>query len=129
MALYFFAMYLLGASLGPIGTGWTSDYFARHAALQGGATTNSATVLAGITPQASFPASVPWVALVESAQIDRAARASGLHQAMYLIPWVGCALVLVLFAASRTVKGDYEKLEKWIAAGHSTCKSIAEKCS
>ena len=27
MALYFCAMYLLGASLGPVGTGLVSDYF------------------------------------------------------------------------------------------------------
>lgn len=32
MALYFFAMYLLGAVLGPVATGWVSDYCARRAA-------------------------------------------------------------------------------------------------
>ena len=32
MALYFFAMYVLGASLGPLGTGMASDYFTRKAA-------------------------------------------------------------------------------------------------
>jgi MFS family permease len=36
MAVYFFAMYLLGAAIGPVATGWASDYFARRAA--GGAT-------------------------------------------------------------------------------------------
>ena len=35
MALYFFAMYVLGASLGPIGTGWVSDLMARRAAAGG----------------------------------------------------------------------------------------------
>jgi len=28
MAIYLFAMYVLGASLGPVGMGWLSDYFA-----------------------------------------------------------------------------------------------------
>jgi MFS family permease len=32
MAIYFCAMYFLGAVLGPVGTGWASDYFARQAA-------------------------------------------------------------------------------------------------
>src|SRR5207248_7864961 len=37
MAIYFCAMYLLGAVLGPVATGWTSDYFARQAAAADGA--------------------------------------------------------------------------------------------
>src|SRR6266478_5830499 len=32
MAIYFCAMYLLGAVLGPVATGWLSDYWARRAA-------------------------------------------------------------------------------------------------
>jgi MFS family permease len=32
MAIYFFAMYVLGASLGPIATGMVSDHFTRRAA-------------------------------------------------------------------------------------------------
>ena len=32
MALYFCAMYLAGASLGPVGTGFISDYFTAQAA-------------------------------------------------------------------------------------------------
>jgi MFS family permease len=35
MALYFFAMYLIGAALGPVGTGWLSDYFRRRAEADG----------------------------------------------------------------------------------------------
>jgi MFS family permease len=35
MALYFFAMYLIGAALGPVGTGWLSDYFRGRAAQEG----------------------------------------------------------------------------------------------
>ena len=78
MAIYFCAMYLLGAVLGPVATGWTSDYFARGAAAADGA-------------------EVPteWH------------KAVGLHHAMYLIPVLDAALVVVLFAAARTVKRDY----------------------
>ena len=36
MALYFFAMYVLGASLGPVGTGLASDYFTFQAASAAG---------------------------------------------------------------------------------------------
>ena len=32
MAIYFFAMYMLGASMGPVATGWLSDFFAARAA-------------------------------------------------------------------------------------------------
>ena len=35
MALYFFAMYVLGASLGPLVTGMVSDHFTRQAAAAG----------------------------------------------------------------------------------------------
>jgi MFS family permease len=38
MALYFFAMYVLGASLGPVGMGFLSSYFTRQAALNAGVT-------------------------------------------------------------------------------------------
>jgi MFS family permease len=78
MAIYFCAMYLLGAVLGPVATGWTSDYFARQAAAADGAT-----------------AVTEWH------------KAVGLHHAMYLIPILNTLLVVVLFAASRTVKRDY----------------------
>jgi MFS family permease len=71
MALYFFAMYVLGASLGPLATGMLSDSFTREA---GG---------------------------------DRAA---GLHSAMYVIPVLSFLLTLVLFAATRTVAKDMEKM-------------------
>jgi hypothetical protein len=37
-------------------------------------------------------------------------KAVGLHDAMYLIPALGTVLALVLFIASRTVKGDYQRL-------------------
>jgi MFS family permease len=78
MAIYFCAMYLLGAVLGPVATGWASDHFARRAAEADGS-----------------PAVTEWH------------KAVGLHDAMYLIPVLNAVLVLVLFAASRTVTRDY----------------------
>ena len=41
-------------------------------------------------------------------------RAAGLHTAMYLIPVLGTLLTLVLFAASRTVTKDTERLQRWM---------------
>jgi len=90
MAIYFCAMYVLGGSLGPIGTGWLSDSLARRSAS-----------LAGFD-------------LRGSAAIPEQFRAAGLHQAMYVIPGLGIVLVAVLFAGSRTVSKDMEKLQKWM---------------
>jgi MFS family permease len=81
MALYFFAMYVLGASLGPLGTGMLSDYFARKAMTEAG-----------------------------SAVMTESFKAAGLHHAMYAIPLLALILAAVLFAASRTVTGDMKKL-------------------
>jgi MFS family permease len=89
MALYFFAMYVLGASLGPYGTGLVSDFFTARAA---GA--------AGVTA-ATQAALEPF-------------RAEGLRMAMYIIPALGALLTLVLFAASRTVTKDAERLQRWM---------------
>jgi MFS family permease len=89
MALYFFAMYVLGASLGPYGTGVASDYFTERAAAAAGVT--------ALTQQALEPF-----------------RVEGLHTAMYVIPVLGALLTLVLFAASRTVSGDVERLGRWM---------------
>jgi len=75
MAIYFCAMYFLGAVLGPVATGWASDHFARQAAAAAGSPT-----------------------------VTELHKAVGLHDAMYLIPILNAALVVVLFAASRTVK-------------------------
>jgi MFS family permease len=89
MALYFFAMYVLGASLGPYGTGLVSDFFTARAAAAAGVTAQ--------TQQALEPF-----------------RAAGLHTAMYIIPVLGALLTLVLFAASRTVAKDTESLQRWM---------------
>jgi MFS family permease len=89
MALYFFAMYVLGASLGPYGTGLASDFFTSRTASAAGVTS--------LTQQALEPF-----------------RAAGLHSAMYIIPTLGVFLTLVLFAASRTVTRDMERIQRWM---------------
>ncbi len=74
VALYFFAMYVLGASVGPLVTGMLSDSFARRAMEAAG-----------------------------SAVMTEAFRASGLRDAMYVIPALALVCAGVLFAASRTM--------------------------
>jgi len=77
MSVYFLAMYLCGASFGPLITGRLSDYLARSAAQAAGA-----------------------------AAVGEAYRAVGLHQAMYVIPALSLGLALVLYAGSRTIAAD-----------------------
>jgi len=83
VAIYFCAMYVLGASLGPVATGMLSDHFAHQAMAAAGATA-----------------------------MTEAFKASGLHSAMYAIPVLAVLASLVLFAASRTVEGDIRKQER-----------------
>jgi MFS family permease len=112
MALYFCAMYVLGASLGPIGTGLASDYFTFQAARAAGA----------VQP-------LPFGALMlaevrslvgESKGFDLKAlepfRAQGLHTAMYIVPALAAVLAVVLFAASRTITKDVNTLQAWMAS-------------
>jgi len=94
MALYFFAMYVLGASLGPVGMGFLSSHFTRQAALASGVT------------DTSFQALRPFAA-------------EGLHSALYVVPVFGILLGVVLFAASRTVAKDMEKLQSWMSESAS----------
>jgi MFS family permease len=89
MALYFFAMYVFGASFGPIVTGTLSETYTRSAASTAG--------IATFTNEALEPF-----------------RATGLHSAMYLIPALGGVLALVLLAASFTVRKDMDKLQQWM---------------
>jgi MFS family permease len=89
MAVYFLAMYLLGASLGPYIVGLISDYFTQQAAAAAGVTEFTAKTLE------------PF-------------RGAGLRSAMYLVPVLSTLLMLVLFAASRTVKKDVEKIRSWM---------------
>ena len=77
MSVYFMAMYLCGASFGPLITGRLSDVMARRAASMAGSST-----------------------------ITEAARAIGLQQAMLVIPALSLVLALVLFAGSRTIARD-----------------------
>jgi MFS family permease len=95
MALYFLAMYVLGASLGPLGTGLFSDFFTVRAAEAAGITNFTAATLE------------PF-------------RAEGLRQAMYVIPVLGALLTLVLYAGSRTVARDAEALQRWMEEAGST---------
>ena len=85
MAIYFMAMYLLGASFGPYVVGLVSDYFSQQAAITAG--------IAVLTKESIEPF-----------------RAAGLRSAMYIVPILSSVLMFVLFAASRTVKKDVEKI-------------------
>jgi MFS family permease len=82
MAIYFMAMYLCGASFGPLLTGKLSDVLAHRAA-----------TLAG------------------SATITEAFRAVGLQQAMLIIPVLCIALAFVLYMGSRTIIVDIARRE------------------
>jgi MFS family permease len=112
MALYFCAMYLLGASLGPVGTGLVSDYFTFQAASAAGKVQPLAL---GSLLTAELRSLVG-----ESKGFDLRAlepfRAEGLHTAMYIVPIFAVLLALVLFAASRTVKKDVARLQTWMKA-------------
>jgi MFS family permease len=91
MSLYFCAMYLAGASLGPVGTGFLSDYYTAAAATGAGVVEHTSATLE------------PF-------------RAAGLHSAMYAVPLLTVLLALVLFAASRTIRTDVEALHMWTEA-------------
>jgi predicted MFS family arabinose efflux permease len=110
MALYFFAMYVLGASFGPVGTGLASDYFTFQAAATAGAV---APLPFGAIMMAELRSLVG-----ESKGFDLRAlepfRAQGLHTAMYVVPLLAAVLAFVLLAASRTVKNDVSKLQSWM---------------
>jgi predicted MFS family arabinose efflux permease len=92
MALYLMVLYVLGASLGPIGTGLLSDRFTERAARAAGVT--------AATPQALEPF-----------------RAAGLQSALELLPVFGLLLAAVLFAASLTMTRDRERLAASDARG------------
>jgi predicted MFS family arabinose efflux permease len=85
MALYFFAMYVLGGAFGTTALGMLSDYFAKRAMAGAGAT-----------------------------EMTETFRALGLHNAFFIAPIISFSLSLVLFAGSRTVASDMEKLQKWM---------------
>ncbi|HMZ22086.1 MAG TPA: MFS transporter, partial [Blastocatellia bacterium] len=94
MALYFFAMYLLGGAFGAKILGNLSDYFAKQAMTEAGATV-----------------------MAESF------RAAGLHSAFYVAPIVSLILAAVLFAGARTVAGDMEKLQQFLRQAAERAKA------
>lgn len=82
MAIYFMAMYMCGASFGPLLTGKLSDVLAHRAA-----------------------------ALAGSATVTETFRAIGLQQAMLIIPVLCTALAFVLYMGSRTIIADMARRE------------------
>jgi MFS family permease len=98
MALYFFAMYVLGGSFGTSILGMLSDHYARRAMNEAGAT-----------------------AMAESF------RAAGLHSAFYVVPLVSLVLSGVLFAASRTVARDMNRMQLWLRGSADRPADLAAK--
>lgn len=86
MAIYFFGMYMAGASFGPVLTGTLSDMLARRAMTAAGAL-----------------------------QMTEVFRAVGLQQAMLVIPTLSAILALVLWAGSRTMVKDVKRREHAVA--------------
>jgi len=86
MAIYFMGMYLCGASFGPLITGRLSDLLARRAADAAG-----------------------------SSVLTEAFRATGLQQAMFVIPVLSLLLSLVLYAGARTIIADMDRRERLAA--------------
>lgn len=77
MAIYFFAMYVLGGAFGTSALGFLSDHFARRAMVVAGAQS-----------------------------LSEVHRAVGLHDALMVVPAISALLALILFAGSRTVARD-----------------------
>jgi predicted MFS family arabinose efflux permease len=86
MALYFLAMYVLGASFGPVVTGMLSDRLTERAA-------GAAGVVAGGTA-----ALEPF-------------RAAGLHAALVVVPALALVMAAILWAASRTITRDARSVD------------------
>jgi MFS family permease len=87
MAIYFMAMYLMGASFGPLLTGRLSDWRAKVAADAAG-----------------------------SLKVTEQFRAIGLQEAMLILPVLAVALAAVLWAGSRTISQDMDRREASAAA-------------
>jgi predicted MFS family arabinose efflux permease len=119
MALYFFAMYVLGASMGPVGTGLASDYFTFQKASAAGAVDP--------LPFGAIMAAELRSLVGEAKGFNLRAlepfRAEGLHTAMYIVPILATILAVVLFAASRTVTKDVARLQAWMRTDDATAKA------
>jgi MFS family permease len=83
VSIYFFAMYVLGASFGSTIIGALSDHYAGQAMLAAGAI-----------------------------EISPAFRTEGLHKAMYAIPALMLLCAGSLFGAARTVAGDMLRMQE-----------------
>jgi MFS family permease len=90
MAIYFMAMYLCGASFGPLLTGKLSDILARQAMQNAGATV-----------------------------LTEAFKATGLQQAMLILPVLSILLAVVLWAGSKTITRDIERREEAVLAAQT----------
>jgi predicted MFS family arabinose efflux permease len=95
MALYFFAMYVLGGAFGTSVLGMLSDYYAKSAMSAAGAS-----LVNGLVPE-QF-------------------RAEGLHDAFYAVPLISLVLAIVLFAGSRTITKDMKKLREFLLQASKT---------
>ncbi|HUQ92204.1 MAG TPA: MFS transporter [Bryobacteraceae bacterium] len=82
MAIYFMAMYMMGASVGPLLTGHVSDWRAHAAAQAAG-----------------------------SSKVTEQFRAIGLQEGMLMIPLLSLGLAVVLWAGSRTITSDMARRE------------------
>jgi MFS family permease len=87
MAIYFMAMYLCGASFGPLMTGKLSDLMAHRAADAAG-----------------------------SAVITEAFKAIGLQQAMFVMPVLSLLLAVVLYCGAQTIAADMRKRDALMTA-------------
>jgi MFS family permease len=83
MSIYFMFMYMCGASMGPLLTGFLSDWRAREAAASLGLTA-----------------------------VNAQARATGLQEAMLIIPVLSFLLALVLYAGSKTIVRDMDRRDQ-----------------
>jgi MFS family permease len=84
MAVYFLAMYVLGAAFGPVATGLLSDRLTERAARA-----------VGVVAEA--PAALePF-------------RAAGLHAALLVVPALALVMAVILWGASRTVARDTQR--------------------
>ena len=87
MALYFLAMYFCGASFGPLLTGKLSDLLAQRAAEAAG-----------------------------SASVSEVFRATGLQQAMLVMPLLSLLLAVVLYLGSTTIGQDAQRRDSALRA-------------
>jgi predicted MFS family arabinose efflux permease len=95
MALYFFAMYLIGGAAGPVVTGYMSEHFTTRAAIESGV------ALESLEGTERYAALEPY-------------RGRGISDAMHVLPIVGIVLTMALFLGASTVGRDVDKLHRWM---------------